>query len=169
MKRLAIPVALILAMVAMPALAWHGKGDCSGGPGGGPGGPDELGMAMHLLHLGETLGLSEQQKTDIQAVVDAARPQFDALREQMESGRDQWRENFDPTSFDEAEAREFAQSQAAIHADLMVLGMKTRAQIFSILTPEQQEQLRQFREEGGPCGGHHKAHHSRAHQGGGRS
>ena len=121
-----------------------------------------MGMAMHLLHLGEELGLSDQQKTEITAILEAARPQMEELRDRLQEGREQWRENFDPASFDEEEARNFAESQAAIHAELMVLGMKTRAQVFAVLTPEQQEQMRSFREEGGPAGcGHHKggSHH----------
>jgi Spy/CpxP family protein refolding chaperone len=121
-----------------------------------------MGMAMHLLHLGEELGLSDQQKTDIEAVLEAARPQMEELRNSMKEGREQWREGFDPANFDEQEARNFAESQAAIHVELMVLGMKTRSQVFAILTPEQQEQMRSFREEGGHAGcGHHMggSHH----------
>lgn len=171
MKRVIIPAVLILSMVAIPAFSFHGPGgmDCPGhrgdGPGmGGHGGPDVMGLAMHLLHLGETLGLSDQQKTDIEAILDTARPEFEALQEQMESAREEWRDNLDPAVFDETAARNFAESQAAVHVNLMVLGMKTRAQVFNVLTPEQQEQLRQYREDGphhgADCKGGH-GHHKR--------
>jgi len=166
MKRFIIPAALVMILAALPLLAFHGSGHrgCPGHPGqdGGMGGPDIMGMAMHLLHLGEELGLSDQQKTEIGAILDAARPRMEELQNSMQESREQWREGFDPANFDEQEARNFAESQAAIHVELMVLGMKTRSQVFAILTPEQQEQLQSFREEGGPAGyGHHKgtSHH----------
>lgn len=169
MKRLLIPATLVLALAALPAFAWHGKSeaDCPRHPDGGHGmmhhmgGPDDVGMLMHLLHLSDTLGLTDQQKTDIKAVMDAAQPEFQVLQEKLETARDQWRENSDPANFDEDAARAFAQSQAALHADLMVLSMKTRAEVLSKLTPEQQEQLRQLREEGRPSGRHGKSAHCR--------
>ncbi len=154
MKKIVIPAVLVLILAALPLLAHHpaGKSGYPGHHGHGRemGGPDM--MATHILALGDELGLSEQQKSEIEAVLAEARPQIEALRLRMEKAREEWQENFDPANFDEATARSFAESQAAIHADLMVLGMKTRAQVFSLLTPEQQGQLRNLREEGGPGG-----------------
>jgi len=154
MKKIVIPAVLVLALAALPLLAHygHGRAGCPGRGGEGPGMGEPDMMATHILALGDELGLTEQQKSEIEAVLEEARPQIEALRLRMEKAREEWQENFDPANFDEATARSFAESQASMHADLMVLGMKTRAQVFGLLTPEQQEQLRNLREEGGPGG-----------------
>ncbi len=91
----------------------------------------------------------------IESILEKARPQFEALGEQLRTQGEAWREANDPAVFDEAAARQFAESQAALRADMMIQHMQTRAAVLSILTPEQREALEQIKNERrGNCGEH---------------
>jgi Spy/CpxP family protein refolding chaperone len=154
-----------LAIVAAPTtvLAQRGPGDCPGphGPGpqgpatgdffGGPGG-DHLGFFERgLPRMAEDLGLSDEQLEKIQAVIDATRPKIEDYAEQLQKGREAYRAaNKDLTAFNEKEFREHALAQHEIQTDLMVAVRKAKAEIFSILTPEQREQLEEMRGSFGP-------------------
>lgn len=120
----------------------HHRGMKAMGPGGGPGG----GMAGHLMRALHRLDLSDQQWTQIQSIMEDARP---AIQEQMEAirtVRDQLRD-LDPASFDEAAVRAIAKKLAAPTEELAVLHQQVRAQVYSVLTPEQREELAQMRQQ----------------------
>lgn len=142
--------ALALTLLALPIVVAAGgpfHKDGPGGPGGGFFGGHGPGFEGFLDHAACRLGLTEEQQTQIQAIIDESQPQMEALREQAAEARDAWHETFDPAVFDEAAAAAFAQSQSDLHAQMMVLGMRTHSQIWLVLTPEQREQLEERRAE----------------------
>jgi Spy/CpxP family protein refolding chaperone len=142
---------LIVIAVAVPltSMAQAGPGGGYGhGPSGRGGGPEHgLGFFDRALpRLAEELELSDEQTTQIEAIVDAARPAIDEYLERLESAREAYRATHDdPTDFDEYAFRTHAESQHEIQIELMVLVQKTKAQVLQVLTPEQIDQLEAMR------------------------
>ncbi len=125
-----------------------------GGPPAGPmGGGGDFHRLLHMLRMTNNLDVTDEQIEQIEGILENARPQFEALGEQLRTQGEAWREANDPAVFDEAAARQFAESQAALRADMMTQHMQTRAAVLSILTPEQRENLEQIRaDRRGNCG-----------------
>jgi Spy/CpxP family protein refolding chaperone len=156
---LTIAAAAVLAAPAA-AIAQGGPGS-GGGPGGGPGhfgrhhGPFEdgggPGFLEHALpRLTERLGLSDEQVENIEAIVEASRPEIEAYAEQLRANREAYRESqADPTVFDEQAFRAHAAEQSRIQTEMMVSVQRTKAAVFAQLTPEQLEQLENMRGSGG--------------------
>ncbi len=119
-----------------------------GGPPAGPmGGGGDSQRLLHMLRMANDLDVTDEQITQIEGILENARPQFESLGEQLRTQGEAWREANDPAVFDEAAARQFAESQAALRADMMVQHMQTRAAVLSILTPEQREALEQIKND----------------------
>jgi protein CpxP len=121
----------------------------------GPPGPHGLfGRGLHRLDL------TEEQQTKIDALFADARPALDSLREQLHTMRSTFRTAQAPGSFDEAAIRAQVAKRAAVQADLAVKAAKVRADVFAVLTPEQQKQLAEMKEEC-PQGGAGRRHGGR--------
>ena len=124
--------------------AW-GHGPQGGGFGGGPG--NGLGIFDRMLpRLADTLELTDDQLTQIEAILDDARPEIEDLADQLQAGREAYREAHpDPANFDESAFRTHAAEQSQIQIELMALTQSTRAKAFAVLTPEQLAQLEEMR------------------------
>jgi hypothetical protein len=121
MKRSKIHIALAaLAVIAIiGASHWV---YAQGRPGGPRFGPGFRGMDRPRAELARELGLTDAQKTDIQAVLDSARTQLDTLRSDMALTREQ--------RIDQAQQ----------------VRQQTREQIRSLLTADQQLKADELRE-----------------------
>jgi Spy/CpxP family protein refolding chaperone len=150
-----VAVVLVLA-AASPVLAqWGhggrgwGRGDGFGMRGGGDAGPGFLGM---LDRMGERLGITAEQRAQIESIVEESRPAIRELRQEIREARQEHRGICADGSFDEAAVRAFAEAQGQRHADLMVAKARKRSRVMAVLTAEQQHQLRDLcesrREEG---------------------
>ena len=141
-----ITLALAVALVAVPGLIF--AQGFSGGPGrGGPGGMHGPGNLDFLLgFVGDVIGLSDEQRAQIEAILDEGRPAIQELREQAREAGQQFRDSQQPGQFDEDAVRAFAGTQAQLRTDIMVETMRLKSQVFSVLTPEQQTQLQEMRE-----------------------
>jgi Spy/CpxP family protein refolding chaperone len=127
-----------------------------GGPGGGQegcfgkghgrGGPDGGGGGMLLGKFGDKLDLSDEQRAEIEAIMTASRDEGGALREQMQELRTAYRETHEPGVFDEAAIRAHAAEVAAIQVEMQVHRARTHADVYNVLTPEQQEELKELME-----------------------
>lgn len=145
---------LIIATAAAVALGSAGL-VLAGGFGGGHGHGHGAGMFGHRGH-GDMLGgmvrvlrrldLSSEQRDQVHAILDAARPQFKTHADAMRAGREQLRE-LSPAKFDEAAVRAIAQNQAKEMTEMIVLSQKVRSQIYAVLTPEQQSKLAEMRQK----------------------
>ncbi len=153
-----------VTLIAIPALtfAQGGPGACGNdpqgmgmGPGSGHGRGGHGGPGRGLVdgRMGDYLGLSDQQKAQIETIQDAARSQGDDLRAQLASGRAAYHQATPAGSFDEAAARAFAEAQAALHAELMVQRLRTWNEVVAVLTPEQQAKMAEFRDLADDLGG----------------
>jgi len=130
-----------------------GHGQWGGPPAGPMGGGGDFQRLLHMLRMAGDLDVTDEQIEQIESILENARPQFEALGEQLRTQREAWQEENDPAVFDEVAARQFIEAQSALHTDLMLLGMQTRAEVLSVLTAEQREALEQIRaERRGNCG-----------------
>jgi Spy/CpxP family protein refolding chaperone len=152
MNRRTITLTLLaIALIAVPALT-VAQARFGGGDGHGPGffghrgrhGGDGFGAGMLLGRFADRLELTDDQRAEIEAIVETSREQSQTLREQLAEARQAYRDAHEPGTFDEAEARAHAQSQADLHAEIMVIRMKTKADVYNVLTPEQQEELKEI-------------------------
>jgi Spy/CpxP family protein refolding chaperone len=110
------------------------------GPHGGPGG----GLPPHLL---EQLDLTDEQITRIGKLRDdsftTGKTYFDKLR----TTDNKLRELSQPDAFDEAQARQALAVKAQAMTELELIRLRTDAQIYGVLTPEQIMQLEQLKEK----------------------
>jgi Spy/CpxP family protein refolding chaperone len=130
--------------------AWGGdQGRHGGGHGrfGDHEGGDGLRFFEHMLpRLAEELGLSDEQLSEIQTIVDTARPKIEDSAQKLREGRETYREAIeDPTYFNEEAFRAHAEAQHSIQTELGVVVGQAKADVFSVLTPEQREQLEEMR------------------------
>jgi Spy/CpxP family protein refolding chaperone len=153
MATVAVLVAPLMASAQTGAGGGPGSGYGSRGQGfGAPGhGGNGLGFFDRALpRLAERLELSDQQMETIQGIVEEARPQMESYAEQLQAGREAWREsNDDPTVFDEGAFRSHVDQQHQIKTELMVLTQQTKAKALAVLTPEQLQQFEQMHEQFG--------------------
>ena len=114
------------------------------GPGGPGGFGPMFGPGPGLLGLNR-LDLSDQQKDQIRTIQQSHR---DEMRQIGERTRDAQRALEEATeSANEADIRAKSNALAAVIGDGAVLRSKVNAEIRNLLTPEQQEKLKQFRTE----------------------
>jgi len=115
-----------------------------------------------LLHRADELGLTDEQQASIEAIIDEERANLSELHEQLETARKERWETLDPGEFDEAEVRAFAQEQAKLMTEVMVASARERAKLYSVLTSEQQSQLKELQEQAKAC---HQDRGKRGHRG----
>jgi periplasmic protein CpxP/Spy len=125
-------------------------------PPPGPHGWHHRGGPMHLLGK---LGLSAEQKQQVKDIMTAARPQMQALHEQMHANmlKLQQTQPTDPNY--SSITSQVSQTHGSLSAQMLTQHSELRAQIFKVLTPAQQTQLAalevqmQSRKHGGDWGG----------------
>jgi periplasmic protein CpxP/Spy len=107
-------------------------------PPPGPHGWHHRGGPMHLLGK---LGLSAEQKQQVKEIMTAARPQMQALHEQMHANmlKLQQTQPTDPNY--SSIASQVSQTHGSLSAQMLTQHAELRAQVFKVLTPEQQTQL----------------------------
>jgi Spy/CpxP family protein refolding chaperone len=144
----------ILIAVAVAAVALSGlfAGRLFGrqmGPSGPPHGPR---AAKMFDHIARELDLSDAQRIQIRGVLKA---HSDEILADVKSGIDARRAIHDAViaqPADEAEIRRLALSEGQAHAEAALLFAKIRAEIWPILTPEQQQKFVTFHNRMGKRG-----------------
>ena len=112
----------------------------------GPGSPEMV------EHMARALGLSEDQKTPIKALMDGIQTAEEARHQKMEELHKQMEAVTANGQFDEGKVREIASQQAQIHADQIVEHERLKSKVFSLLTPEQRVKAEEMHKRG-PGGG----------------
>jgi len=106
----------------------------------------ERGRGFGFGRMAEKLNLNDEQKAQIKQITDAERtkvePIFAALKENHQKIEDLTSDG----SFDEAKIQALATEQGNLSAQLIVEKERVKSQIFQILTPEQREQAKQFKD-----------------------
>lgn len=109
-----------------------------GGPGGmmgrrgGPGGPGGILPGLRALDL------TEAQREQVKATMDAHKATFDAQRDKLVAAHKALNEAITAGTFDEATVRQKAADLAVLDADGAVLRAKVYSEVWALLTPEQQ-------------------------------
>jgi periplasmic protein CpxP/Spy len=104
----------------------HGRSERRHGPG-----PEMV------EHMAAVLGLTEDQKTQIKALMDGLQPAEEARHQKMEELHKQLEAATANGQFDETKVREIANQQGQIHAEQILEHERMKAKVFSLLTPEQ--------------------------------
>lgn len=114
-----------------------------GGPGGrmgGPGGPGGFGFPG----LRE-LDLTDAQKEQVRTIQQSHRDEVQQIAERTRTAQRAIDQAANGTSIDEAAIRTQSQALAAAIADGAILRAKVKAEIFNVLTAEQQQKLNELR------------------------
>ncbi len=136
--------AVMLASLLTLALSASAFADFGGGPRGGfgPGGPDFGGPELMLEHMADHLDLDDAQRATVQNILEAARPEFQALRDQARANREALRtlDAGDPT------VNDIATSNGELATQGTLLAHRVRSEVRSVLTDEQIEKLERSRD-----------------------
>jgi Spy/CpxP family protein refolding chaperone len=122
----------------------RGGGPGGGGPGGG--GPGGGGLGRMLFDMDLTAAQLEQVKGLMQADREASAPYHETLRDI----NDQMRQAVESGEFSEETVRALAAKEAAATIELRVIGAKTQAAIYKLLTAEQKKALADARDDQPP-------------------
>ncbi len=180
-KRLGIGIAgLVLAVATVFAVAGPGSRGCDGfggwgmagegmsqggighggmhrgGPGYGPQDAQQMQQRM-LQRLEQQLSLTEQQKQQVGPLMAEHWQKMATDRAQMEPFREQM-QRLDPAAADyRAQVGVLAEQQSELMAQRMVERAGHHAELFALLTPDQQQALQQMEQQRGHRkGGHHR-------------
>jgi periplasmic protein CpxP/Spy len=118
-----------------------GRGQMMGGRG--PMGGPMMGIGRGLGQL----GLTDQQKTQVKAIFDGHKTDMQGFQTRMQTARKAlddaiW------SGADEAAIRAKAADVAAVQADMDVFRSTVHAQVFAVLTPDQQAKASQLHQQG---------------------
>jgi Spy/CpxP family protein refolding chaperone len=112
---------------------------------GPPGGPTGMGPGRHFARMAKALDLTEAQKEQVKAILASEREKTAPLRQKLAETREKIRRTVGAEPFDEAAVRSLAASQNETRTEMIVSRARTQSQIFSLLSPEQQERAKKFR------------------------
>ena len=147
-KRVVIAVGLVAALaggtaiaIAQPQIGPGPRGPRPGGPRPGfpGGGPFDLGL--------RGIELSDTQREQIRGIVESHKAEFDAAAAKLRDARRAFAEAVQAASIDESAIRSASTAVAGAMADEAILHAKVRTEVQAVLTPEQQEQVKQRRAE----------------------
>lgn len=115
----------------------------AGGPG--LGGNTEARIRRALERLGDYLDLSETQKAQIKAILEAERPKVEPLVRQTLATRQQLLDSTKNGQFDETQVQTIAAAQGQNFAALIVEKERVKTQIYGVLTDAQRAKLEKLR------------------------
>ena len=124
-----------------PPFRGRGPGRGMGGPG--PGG----GLLGPLPMLARELGLSDAQKDQIKSIADSHRSEWKALVDREIAARQALDAAVTAQTVDEATIRQRSSEVAAIEADMAVARARAHAEVFQVLTPDQQAKAKQLQSQ----------------------
>jgi periplasmic protein CpxP/Spy len=137
----------IVAVMAGGAVAIFAQGGPGRGAGAlGPGGPGGRGFAAGFA-LGQ-LDLSDAQKQQVRDIMQRHRQQSQPVMDRLQQAMQAQRAAINAVPVNEAAVRQAAAALAAVEADMAVDQARMHADIFSILTVEQQEKANQLEAQG---------------------
>lgn len=150
-KRIAAVTAGIV-LAAGATVAIHAREQGPGGPRGGfgrrgpdgPGGPGRGGPGGILPGL-RGLDLTEAQREQVKGVMESHKAEFDAQLQKLGPAHKALQDTITAETLDETAIRQRAAELAAVEADGAVLRAKVHAQVWALLTPEQQQKARDLK------------------------
>ena len=99
-----------------------------------------------LKHMTRQLNLTEAQQTQIKGIMSEEKTKIKPMMQQLRQNQQAEDANING-SFDENQARAFANKQAQLMTDLIVEKERMRSQVYAVLTPEQRQKALQLMQE----------------------
>jgi Spy/CpxP family protein refolding chaperone len=137
---LVVGLALASASQARPPFGGHHRDH--GGPHHGSHGPPGF-----LEEHADRIGLDDETRQAIEAIVDESRAQGQELREQLEGLHEEMRDLLDQETPDEATVMQQADAIGKLETELHKHRLRAMIKIRALHTPEQLEELAEIREE----------------------
>ncbi len=153
-------VVLMAAVVGLAVVAASGtttvqqagQGEPSGPPQGGPPpGPGEGGPGG-IERMASQLNLTSTQREQVKALMASQHDAGAAYQDQLKQIGDEMRSLIEGDTFDEDAARALAAKEAAAMTKLRVIGARTEAAIYQLLTADQKKTLATLRSQIPPPG-----------------
>jgi periplasmic protein CpxP/Spy len=105
-----------------------------------------MGFDGHLGFLAEKLNLTDEQKTQMHAIMEKEHPTMKPLMQQQRQIDQQLRQYVEG-NFDQAKVQALATQKAQIQTQITVEETRTHNQIYQLLTADQKTQLKQMEAE----------------------
>ena len=99
-----------------------------------------------LKRMTKQLNLTEAQQTQIKGILADEKTRIKPMMQQLRQNQQAEDANVNG-SFDENQARTFANKQAQLMTDLIVEKERMRSQVYAVLTPEQRQKALQLMQE----------------------
>jgi len=99
-----------------------------------------------LKHMVKQLNLTDAQQTQIKGIMADEKTKIKPMMQQLRQNQQAEDANING-SFDENQARTFANKQAQLMTDLIVEKERMRSQVYAVLTPEQRQKALQLMQE----------------------
>jgi Spy/CpxP family protein refolding chaperone len=99
-----------------------------------------------LKQMTRQLDLTEAQQTQIKGIMASEKTKIKPMMQQLRQNQQAEDANING-SFDENQARAFANKQAQLMTDLIVEKERMRSQVYAVLTPEQRQKALQLMQE----------------------
>ena len=135
-------IALVIGLLAGGALAYAQGPEPGGprgrGPGAGPGGPGG-GLALRGLNL------TDAQQEQVRQLTQQNREQMRGLIDRMRTAQDARRRAVEAIPFNESQVRTAMKDLADVEADLAVAEARLQADVYALLSADQQQQLQKLR------------------------
>jgi Spy/CpxP family protein refolding chaperone len=136
--------ALVAALVSGGGLAYAQgpppDGPRGRGPGIGPGGPG-AGLSLRALDL------TDAQQEQVRQLTQQNREQMRAFMDRMRAAQEARRQAVEAIPFNESQVRTAMKDLADVEADLAVAEARLQADIYALLTADQQQRLQRLRAE----------------------
>lgn len=137
-RYIAIALALVVAAGAVTALGAHNHA----------GGANGMMFGHHMGWIARKLDLSDAQKTQVQAIIQAERPNFAPLVKQLAANHQQMLVATRGGSFDEAQVRTLATQEAQTLAELMVVRERVISKVYNnVLSSDQRTKADALRQQ----------------------
>jgi periplasmic protein CpxP/Spy len=131
-----------LAVVLAASVAWA-QGPRGGGPFGRGGGPGRMGGGLPLA----ALNLTEAQREQVRGVRERYGEQMKAIAARLGEAADKQRQAIETLPVNETLITSLTQDMTQAQVDVAIQEARLNAEIWSVLTPEQQAQLTKLRAE----------------------
>jgi Spy/CpxP family protein refolding chaperone len=102
------------------------------------------GLSNLLGTFGDYLELTDEQRTQMKAILAKEKPNFQPLVKQLAAGNQQMRQIEEASSFDEAKVRTLANQQSQAMTELMVQKARVKSELLQVLTPDQKTKMAAF-------------------------
>lgn len=137
-RYIAIALALVVAAGAVTALGAYNHA----------GGANGMMFGHHMGWIARKLDLSDAQKTQVQAIIQAERPNFAPLVKQLAANHQQMLVATRGGSFDEAQVRTLATQEAQTLAELMVVRERVISKVYNnVLSSDQRTKADALRQQ----------------------